>query len=285
MGGLEQLSPGKDIDFQLNIDGKELIYAGRVYDINEGNFSIEINDEDLREKPILKGMTAYLHGQHNQEEISLPVRIESAETLPILQMRQDNSRTHLRADGFIKIKYKKVLEEQYTRLREQYLNEVTSEYDSSLTDSGSYFGLESDNNTNAVPAKFLSKISFINKEVHFFQHLMANSEEADLFKQKPVKIDISGSGMKINSTDSLREGDLLDIKMILPTSPFYIIKAVGLVIRLEKLSKEESPLRKSSNKIAVKFIAISEDNRESIIRCVFTWQRKNLRERKMAQGN
>jgi len=283
MNNLEHWSQGEDIDFQLNIDGEELSYAGRVHDVDERNFSVEINDDELRDKRILKGMTARLLGQDNKKEISLPVRIESAETLPILQVRQSDSRSLLRADGFIKLKCTKIVEEQYISLRDQYLSETNPEYDRDLSDSAPYFNPKRVNNTHSIPEKFLNQFSLLNKKFHFFQKIMSNTEDVDLLNRRPTKVNMSGSGIKFKSCECFQVGDLLDVKIILPSYPFFIIQAVGLAVRVEKMSKQKSPLKESSNDVVVKFLAISEENRESIIRCIFTWQRKALRERKMIQ--
>ena len=63
-------------------------------------------------------------GQHRKEKIRLPIRIENAEDLPIIHIREDNSRSHVRSDGFIRLKCEKIAEEEYLKKREQYINEI-----------------------------------------------------------------------------------------------------------------------------------------------------------------
>ena len=277
MNQIDFLSRGKDIDLQFNIDGEKLKYAGKVWDINNGTFSIEINDEGLGKNPISEGTKALLLGQHQKEKIRLPIRIENAEDLPIIHIREDNTRSHVRSDGFIRLKSEKIAEEEYVKKREQYINEINPEIDGEADDPEFYSKLESDIEASAVPEKFLNEICLLNKKIYFLQNLMTDSKERDIFEQQPIKINISGSGIKFNSNSHFQVGDLLDLKMIFPTSPFFIVRAVGLVVRIDKLSEQKSPFGEASNCLAIKFIAINEDNMEAIIRCVFKWQRRNLR--------
>lgn len=281
MSNLECLSPGEDVDFQLNIDGEKLVYTGRVCDINNKGLSIEINDERLRKRQIFKGMTARLFGWHKRRKISLPVRIEDAETPHLLHVIEDDSRSYFRVDGFIKLKYRKISGEEYASIRERYLNEITPENDTLPSGSDLYSSPADETKMDAVPSNFVSQISLINRKLDLFKKLMTNPEEIALFEQNPVKVNISGSGIVFCSSDSLHAGDLLDMKMVLPSGAFSIIKTLALIVRLDKSPKKESSPKKGLNSIAAKFVAINEDDRESIIRFVSTWQRKILRQKRM----
>ncbi|MBW1740155.1 MAG: PilZ domain-containing protein [Deltaproteobacteria bacterium] len=207
--------------------------------------------------------------------------MNSIENLSAPHIRQNSSsRSHVRADGFIILKYMRLTGEEYIRRREQYLNE-NPEHAAELSDPGFYLGLESDTDTGTIPVEILNEIYRIHKKLDHLRKLMSSSEKVDLFVQKPMKVNLSGAGVRFNTSDCFQVGDLLDIKMTLPTSPFLVIQAVGKVVRFGKLSEQGPTLEEPSNYVAIKFIAINEDNREAIIRCVFTWQRKALRERSM----
>ena len=277
MNQTDFLSRGKDIDLQFDIDGEKLKYAAKVWNVNNGTFSIEINDDGFGKNPISEGTKALLLGKHRQEKIRLPIRIENAEDLPIIHIREDNSRSHVRSDGFIRLKYEKIAEEEYAKKREQYINEISPEIETDADDPEFYHKFESDIEANVIPETFLNEISLLNKKIYFLQSLMTDSKAKDIFEQQPVKVNISGSGIKFNCKGHFQVGDLLDLKMVLPTSPFFIVRAVGLVVRKDKLSEQKSPIGEDSNCLAVKFVAMNEDNMEAIIRCVFKWQRRNLR--------
>ena len=275
------LSPGNDVQFQLNIDGERFTYAGTVYDMNDRTLSIEIDDEGLKQKQICKGMKALLLGQCQNEKISLPVRIENSDTLPMLHLREHNSTGHFRVNGFIRLKYRTILGKEYLRIRDQYRNKIDPENDMELTDSGSNERLESDLNTNAIPAKIVDTINLLKEKLNYLQEVTINSQDADLFEHEPVKVNISGSGLRFNSRNTFQVGDLLDLKMVLPSSPFSVIKTVALVVRMDDLSKEEASLEEGSHLVAAKFIVVNEDDRNSIIKYTLACQRKMLRQKQV----
>ncbi len=281
MSFLKYLSPGNDIYFQCNIDGEKFTYAGSVYQVDGKTLSIEINDEGLTQKQINRGMSALLLEEHHGEKISIPVRIESSDSFPIIHVREQNSRSHFRIDGFIPLTYTKVLGEEYVRIRDQYLNKINPENDMQRPDSDLNNNFDADTYPSAIPAEIVDTMNLLNKKLNDLQDLMDNSKDVGLLEQEPVKVNISGSGMRFNSRDSFRVGDLLDMKMVLPSSPSSIIKTVALVVRVDNSPRKESSPGEGRNLVAVKFMVINEDDRDSIIRYTFTWQRQMLRQKQM----
>jgi hypothetical protein len=93
-----------------------------------------------------------------------------------------------------------------------------------------------------------------------------------------MKVNVSGSGIRFAHNGDFQPGDLVDIKMVFPTAPFSIIKAIGLVVRSDEPLMADSGRIVPSKYTAAKFIAMHEQSKEAIIRCVFTWQRQLLRE-------
>ena len=212
--------------------------------------------------------------------MSFPVRIESTENLPLVLIKENNSRSHVRADGFVKLTCLPLPENLFSEKRDQYLNEIPSEYLLEELESKNAYRVDDNRELIAEHQMFMHKISRLNKRLNALQRLIFNSEDVKVFEQQPVKVNLSGSGMRMNRISQLKVGDLLDIKMVLPTSPFVVIKAVGLAIRVDESSENHLVQYEPSQHAAVKFLAIHEDHRETIIKCVFTWQRKNARVRK-----
>ena len=284
MNHLGYLSPGKDIDLRLDIDGEQCTYPCRVSDISDKNYSIEINGKDLREKAISEGMCAFMLGHHREGEVIVPVKIVNAETLPILHVEEKNSRSHVRSDGFMRLKYQRIAEEEYLKKRERYLNEINPEYTMEALETTPYHnhhpGAESPMISERFSGQFLNEISLLRKKLYFLQNLVFNSRDIDIFEQKPMKVNLSGSGINFPSENGIQIGDILDLKMVLPTRQFSIVKALGLVLRIDEPITGDGRQRHPEKKAAVKYIAINEENMEAIIECVFTWQRKILREKK-----
>lgn len=85
--------------------------------------------------------------------------------------------------------------------------------------------------------------------------------------------DISGSGMKLVLSEAIQIGQLLKISMNLPGLPVSHFEACGKVVRVSSRSGKEKGLFD----VAVKFLYISEADRERLIACSFSAQRKNIR--------
>ncbi|MBW1803320.1 MAG: PilZ domain-containing protein, partial [Deltaproteobacteria bacterium] len=172
-------------------------------------------------------------------------------------------------------------EEEFLKKKEQYVNEIIPDWAVEMTDPGLYPDADSENEYYPISKKLTNELSLLNRKFYAFQKLMFQSEEIDIFEQKPVKVNMSGSGIRFSTDQYCQVGDLLDIKMVLPTSPFLVIKVIGLVLRINRTSQHSSLVHHRPS-LAVKYLAIHEDSREAIIKCVFTWLRQSLREMKRA---
>jgi hypothetical protein len=178
----------------------------------------------------------------------------------------ESGRSHVRMDGYIILKCRKITPEEYRSRRDEYLHEASP--------LGDRVGSNS-------PMEILNRICVIDQKLHFFEDPMSDSDRVDLFVQAPMKVNLSGGGLRFNSKDSVQTRDFIDMKMVLPTLPFFVTQAVGEVVRVGGLPEGDSLLHEPSNCVAAKFVAIGEESREAVIGCVFKWQRRVLRERKL----
>lgn len=87
-----------------------------------------------------------------------------------------------------------------------------------------------------------------------------------------AQVNISGGGLGFNSREKYNQGDVLEIKMILPMMPPVALYIYGEVVKIEQ--------QINSYAIAVKFIAMDEDIRDEIVKFVFRRQREMLREKR-----
>jgi hypothetical protein len=85
--------------------------------------------------------------------------------------------------------------------------------------------------------------------------------------------DISGSGMGLVLSEPLETGQLLQISMSLPGFPLNSFQAYGKVVRISARSGKDKGLFD----VAVKFLQISETDREHLIAYSFSAQRKAIR--------
>lgn len=86
-------------------------------------------------------------------------------------------------------------------------------------------------------------------------------------------VNISATGVRFAASESFREGDQLDLKLILP--PFTPIQATAEVNRVTRLSDRG----KDRHDIATSFTMISSDAQERLIQYILSLQAKRLRTR------
>lgn len=86
---------------------------------------------------------------------------------------------------------------------------------------------------------------------------------------------LSGSGLKFSLGTRLEEGVFLDLRMVLPSFPRVRISALGRVVRCRKLDTAGA----DNWETAVTFVAISEKDRDVLVRYVFSRERELLRTR------
>jgi hypothetical protein len=85
--------------------------------------------------------------------------------------------------------------------------------------------------------------------------------------------DISGSGIGLVLTGPIQKGQLIEISMALPGMPVGTFRAYGEVVRVSARSGKDSGLFD----VAVKFLNISETERDQLIACSFAAQRRSIR--------
>ena len=89
-------------------------------------------------------------------------------------------------------------------------------------------------------------------------------------------VNISGSGISLVITHPLKIGQFLDISLSIPGFPMGIFRAQGEVKRISRLKGKESHLYEAG----VKFLNLTENQRERLISFTFHQQRKTIRQRK-----
>jgi hypothetical protein len=77
-------------------------------------------------------------------------------------------------------------------------------------------------------------------------------------------VNISGSGMMMITSDSFQIGDIMEIKMVLHVYPANVLYLYGEVIRIE-----ETPYRPDVHTVGMKFIGMTEEVRNEILKFEF----------------
>jgi c-di-GMP-binding flagellar brake protein YcgR len=87
---------------------------------------------------------------------------------------------------------------------------------------------------------------------------------------------MSGAGIQFESDVSLGEGDLTELKIIVPLFPYPKITALCEVVRTERLGGDTP----NNFTIALKFLVINENDRDLLINYIFVKEREYLRQKK-----
>lgn len=86
-------------------------------------------------------------------------------------------------------------------------------------------------------------------------------------------VEVSGSGVRYEWSETVAVGDRVIVEMLLPGTPVRRVRAVGEVVFREE-PRDDRP-----GQVAVRFEAIDEGEREAIIRYTYDVQRAVLRNR------
>lgn len=95
------------------------------------------------------------------------------------------------------------------------------------------------------------------------------SRKSGLSIPEAREVNISGGGLRFNSTTEFREGDRLTLKTFLPDYA-YVVKVSCEVLRV-------TPAGDGTFEVAVKYVDMDDSTREKIIKYIFAKQRKVLR--------
>ncbi|MCU0587629.1 MAG: PilZ domain-containing protein [Syntrophobacteraceae bacterium] len=91
--------------------------------------------------------------------------------------------------------------------------------------------------------------------------------------QQASPVNISGSGLRFYSAEPFTPGDVLEIKLVLPTHSDTLFYVYGQVVRRE-------PSSCGRQNTCVNFTVIDEDIRDKIVKFVFEKQREQLRNKR-----
>lgn len=102
-------------------------------------------------------------------------------------------------------------------------------------------------------------------------------KSADHKSMRIEEVNISAGGVSTYVQNDFRIGDLVEIRIVLPTSPYSIFYIYGNVIKFEREC--------SRNRVSIEYTNIDEDIRENIVKYVFERQREILRKKRRLEAD
>ncbi len=85
-------------------------------------------------------------------------------------------------------------------------------------------------------------------------------------------VNISAGGLSTSSSEAFAQGDLVEIRVMLPTAPYMIFYVYGNVIKCAPACQK--------HEVCIEFTDIDDDIREQIAKYVFQRQREILRKKR-----
>jgi len=118
----------------------------------------------------------------------------------------------------------------------------------------------------------------INRKLDLLIHMFLADDFKALMNSTPKDVNISASGIRFIADRSHDMGDVIEIRLILPTVPLLFVRMLGEVIRQKAVTSTPQTERYA---VAVRFLKVDPETREDIIRYLFRRQREVLRKRQV----
>jgi hypothetical protein len=135
-----------------------------------------------------------------------------------------------------------------------------------------------------VEKEILKVLVAMDQKIDAVMKFLGDGNRGVLMSFTPRRVNLSGSGMRLSMTGPVSAGDFLDIRLFLPDSCGVPVSILGAVIRSEQTSTGGSP----GVDVAVNFHYIEEEDRDRLVRYIFSRQREAIRsnaERKGGERN
>lgn len=119
-------------------------------------------------------------------------------------------------------------------------------------------------------------MQMINKKLDMIIELLGSSDSGGNYKKVHTDVSISGAGIKFICDTPVNEGDFVELKIIVPVSPYPKITTLCQVVR----SEGDREAKEGDKRVAMKFLVINETDRDVLINYIFLKEREYLRQKK-----
>ena len=242
----------------LSIIDEKRTFEGEILSYNDTdgicNIRVEGDISNLENKTVIlyyqdKILTATVEGVDNNELILL--------------ISGEERRSFFRVDDAFPIKIRKVKERP---LASRFLTYYAPSKLSSI-------------NAEYYEDALIRTMQEINRKLDYLINTLILKEEGLLYEDvKPVNI--SASGMRIEMEEEVEVGDVIELKMVLPSTPPIALLTYGEVVRVQKKEKEG----KTVYETALRFTEMSEDIRDEIIQYTLKREREIIKNKKLKEN-
>ncbi len=114
----------------------------------------------------------------------------------------------------------------------------------------------------------------INTKLDFLINTLMMKDEGLDYEER-IPVNISATGMRFDFHEEVKVGDIMELKMVLPTYPPVAILTYGEVVRVKEITRDGERIYET----AVKFMEMTEEVREEIIQYTLKRQREVIKKR------
>ena len=147
-----------------------------------------------------------------------------------------------------------------------------------------YFLREKIIETGSKKDKLFAYMQIIDRKLDTLIELLTRSKNDETYAVRYVPVDIGGAGIRFTSDVRLNRGDYVDMKIILPVFPYPKITALCEVLRSGAVAEQGEASGAGNWEVALRFLTISEKDRDCLINYIFLKEREGLRSRKEEAG-
>lgn len=267
---------GQEVSLQIEAPELSPKFISIVENINNDQFIIKVQDESYKSTDLSTESNVVVYGTKAGLEYTLKVKVEKIDN-NLITLNYIPTRSHLRVNSYVILNYRIISGEDYIEQKNRYIQNISHDTEENLYKSKIFSGEDLDLTTEYSSAEILNEIRMLNKKMDFIINHLIKPDVKSILDEDQTEVNLSGSGVKFISTDNLKPRDFLDMKLVLPLSTGIVINFIAEVIRVVKPAGNKSQENPKSSEIAVKYVAINEDDREMIIRYTFKRQRELLR--------
>jgi len=254
---------------------KEYEYSCSVKDIHDNSLTLEICNDDGKTCQISSGTKVLLSGEGSNFKFDIPARIVEHSLPSILKLEKIGLRAHLRMNVMVLLQYRKLTPKEYEDIEKIYIsNDKEDWFSQSFFIKPFMEDTAKEEEVGNVDRFIINALIDINLKLNLIHNMLSSEDETSIFRQKPVEVNISESGIGFITKEKVRKGEILELKILLPVFPLAIIKVWGKVVRKTSLSK-------GGYRIGIQYINIKEEDQDKIVHYIFKKQRELLRNKRV----
>ena len=117
-------------------------------------------------------------------------------------------------------------------------------------------------------------LTMLNNKLDYLINLLSPQREG-FVSMSFEPLNISGSGMRLNTSEPFNLGEILEIRMVLEAYPSKVLHLFGEVVRMEAMVS-----RPGTYSVGVRFVGMSDEVRNEIVKFDFKKHKEKLLKKK-----